>query len=109
MEEAPELLPESKFMISGFAVEGEMELLQNSKIENVEILKMATINFATFFNENYGRIKKGKDADFIIVKENPLINIKTLKNVVGVFYNNIYLSQEELESIKSKLLKESNP
>ena len=44
-----------------------MELLQNANLTNFEIFQMATANFSDFFKENYGVLKTGKDADFIIL------------------------------------------
>ncbi|WP_157505174.1 amidohydrolase family protein, partial [Flavobacterium tegetincola] len=68
-----------KYMVAGFSVLGEMELLKNKKLSNDEILKMTTSNFANLFNENYGILEVGKDADFIILNSNPLEDLQTLK------------------------------
>lgn len=93
----------SKYMSAGFNMLTEMELLKNGKLSNLEILQMATTNFADFFKENYGELKVGKDADFIILENNPLEDLKTLKNVKGVYYNQKYLDDNKLSLIKSAL------
>lgn len=93
----------SKYMSVGFNMLTEMELLKKAKLSNLEILRMATTNFADFFKENYGELKVGKDADFIIVENNPLEDLKTLKNVKGVYYNQKYLDDNKLSLIKSAL------
>lgn len=93
----------SKYMSAGFNMLTEMELLKNGKLSNLEILQMATTNFADFFKENYGELKVGKDADFIIVENNPLEDLNTLKNVKGVYYNQKFLDDNKLSLIKSAL------
>jgi len=95
----------SKFMIAGFSVLGEMELLKNTNLSNYEILKMATVNFATFFKENYGIIEAGKDADFILLDSNPLEDLKALKSVQGVYYNQHFLDKNALNTMREDILK----
>ena len=95
----------SKYMIAGFSVLGEMELLKNAQLSNFEILKMTTVNFADFFNENYGTIEVGKDADFILLEGNPLESFSALKNVQGVYFNQQFLSPDMLNEMKQSLLK----
>lgn len=95
----------SKYMIAGFSVLSEMELLKNTQLSNFEILKMTTANFADFFNENYGTIEVGKDADFILLEGNPLESFSALKNVKGVYFNQQFLSADMLNEMKQSLLK----
>lgn len=94
----------SKYMISGFGMLGEMKLLKNADLSNLEILKMATINFSDFYNENYGTIEIGKDADFIVLSQNPIDNLNALKKVEGVFLNNNFLDKEVLNSLSKSVL-----
>ena len=95
----------SKYMIAGFSVLGEMQLLKNANLSNYEILKMATVNFSNFFNENYGTIEVGKNADFILLNNNPLDDLNTLKNVQGVYYNYHFLDKKALDAMRSSVLK----
>ena len=98
----------SKYMMTGFNMINEMELLKNANLSNFEILKMATVNFATFHKEYNGVIKVNKPADFIILDQNPLEDLQTLKNIKGVFYNYNYLDSKTLEDMKKKLLDASS-
>lgn len=95
----------SKYMIYGFDMVGEMELLKHAKLSNYDILKMATTNFATFFKENYGTIEVGKDADFILLSTNPLEDLNALRNIEGLYFNSQFLNSEKLEEMRSELLK----
>lgn len=97
----------SKYMVSGFDMVGEMELLKNAELSNYNILRMPTVNFATFFKENHGTIGVGKDADFILLSSNPLEDLNALKKIEGVYFNNQFLSQEKLAAMRSRLLEAS--
>lgn len=94
----------SKYMVAGFSVLGEIELLKNSKLSNYEILKMATTNFAAFFKEDYGTIEEGKNADFILLNQNPLEDLRALKKVEGLYYNGQFLDAKNLEGLRLNLL-----
>jgi len=94
----------SKYMVAGFGVVGEMELLKNAELSNFEILKMATVNFSDLFKEDYGTIEEGKEADFILLNDNPLENINTLKTIEGVFFNENYLSKDALNKLSESIL-----
>lgn len=82
----------------------EMKLYQKAGLNNFEILKTATTNFAELFKGNYGIIEKGKDADFILMDKNPLENLKALEQIKGVFTNNQYLDANKLKSIGASIL-----
>lgn len=94
----------SKYMLTGCNMLDEMELLKNANLTNFEILQMATVNFAEFFNEDYGILAVNKPADFIVIDNNPLEDLQALKNIKGIFFNNNYLNSKFLEDIKKKLL-----
>lgn len=94
----------SKYMVTGFGMLGEMKLLKNADLSNFEILKMATVNYADFFSEEYGTIEKGKVADFILIKDNPLKNLEALKSIEGVYYNQNYLNKDTLTKLSNSIL-----
>lgn len=94
----------SKYMVPGFGMLGEMKLLKNSELSNFDILQMATVNFADFFKEDYGTIEDGKEADFIILNDNPLKNINILKTIEGVFFNKNYLDKDALNDLSKSIL-----
>ena len=94
----------SKYMIAGFNMITEMELLKKAQLTNFEILQMATSNFAVFFKGNYGLLSVGRDADFIILNENPLEELNTLTDIQGLFFNEKYLNNSDIKNIKNRLL-----
>ncbi|WP_430615469.1 amidohydrolase family protein [Flavobacterium sp. JP2137] len=93
----------SAFLVPGFGVLEEMKLYQKAGLSNWAILKAATTNFAALYKENYGSIEVGKDADFMLLIENPLENLSALQNIEGVFYNQLYLNREQLNDIAQSI------
>lgn len=66
---------------------------------------MATQNFADLFHENYGSLSVGKDADFIVLENNPLEDLATLKKVKAVYFNQKYMDTDLLTKMKTDLQK----
>jgi len=94
----------SKYMVTGFGMLGEMKLLKNAKLSNFEILKMATVNYADFFNENFGTIEVNAEADFILLNTNPLESIESLKNIEAIYFNNNYLDKDDIKKLSESIL-----
>jgi imidazolonepropionase-like amidohydrolase len=78
---------------TGWAYQREMELLVDSGLSPAEVIHAATLQNARFFriNDRLGSIEKGKQADLILVKGNPLKNISDTRNVVKVMLNGIWV------------------
>ena len=68
------------FQLYGFAYPRELELLREAGFHPLEIIRAATLNGAELLNmENQiGSVEVGKLADFVIIEENPLQNLKVL-------------------------------
>ena len=83
-----------------------MHILNNSGIPAADVIRIATINGARALqiDKEYGSITKGKFGDLMIVKGNPLEDIKNTRNVKKVVRaGTVYDSKELLESVKGKL------
>ena len=78
----------------GWAFQREMELLVESGISNSEVIVAATMENARFFriDDRLGSIEKGKIADMILVKGNPLKNIRDARNIVKVMLNGNWIN-----------------
>ncbi|MBT8223171.1 MAG: amidohydrolase family protein, partial [Eudoraea sp.] len=68
------------FQLYGFAYIREMELLREAGFHPLEIIKAATLNGAEALGmaDQIGTVAAGKLADFVLVEENPLENLKVL-------------------------------
>ncbi|MDA8871219.1 amidohydrolase family protein [Flavobacteriaceae bacterium] len=68
------------FQLYGFAYIRELELLREAGFHPLEVIRAATLNGAEALgiDKQTGSIEIGKDADFVIIEENPLQNMKVL-------------------------------
>jgi len=68
------------YQLYGFAYIRELELLREAGFHPLEVIRSATLNGAEALGmaDRIGSIKIGKLADFVIVEENPLANLKVL-------------------------------
>ncbi|MES3018114.1 MAG: amidohydrolase family protein [Bacteroidota bacterium] len=77
----------------GWAYQREMELWVESGISPAEVIVAATLENARFFriDDQLGSIEKGKLADLVLVKGNPLDDIKATRNIVKVMINGVWV------------------
>lgn len=68
------------WQLYGFAYIRELELLREAGFHPMEVIRSATLNGAEALgvDDQIGTIEVGKLADFVIVEENPLQNLKVL-------------------------------
>lgn len=68
------------YQLYGFAYIRELELLREAGFHPLEVIRSATLNGAEAlgWDSKIGSIQIGKLADFVIVEENPLENLKVL-------------------------------
>lgn len=68
------------FQLYGFAYIRELELLREAGFHPLEVIMAATLNGAEALgaSDKLGSVEIGKLADFVIVEENPLENLKVL-------------------------------
>lgn len=68
------------FQLYGFAYIRELELLREAGLHPIEVIMAATLNGAEALGmeDKIGSVEVGKLADFVIVEENPLANLKVL-------------------------------
>ena len=68
------------FKLFGFAYIRELELLQEAGFHPLEVIQAATLNGAELLgmSEQIGAITRGRQADIVLVKGNPVANFKLL-------------------------------
>jgi len=68
------------YQLYGFAYIRELELLREAGFHPLEVIRSATLNGAEAlgWDDKIGSVQIGKLADFVIVEENPLVNLKVL-------------------------------
>jgi imidazolonepropionase-like amidohydrolase len=79
----------------GWAYQREMELLVESGLSPAEVIVASTMENARFFrvDKRLGSIEKGKIADLVLVKGDPLKDIRAMRNVVRVMLNGAWVHQ----------------
>jgi len=68
------------YQLYGFAYVRELELLREAGFHPLEVIRAATLDGAEALGwaDKIGSVQIGKLADFVIVEENPLVNLKVL-------------------------------
>jgi len=91
-------------IVPGFSAHEELRILTENGLTPFEALKTATVNAGKVIyeitgNNNFGTIEKGKRADLVLVRENPMESIDALENIEGVMVNGTWLSKEVLKAL----------
>lgn len=98
-------------MLAGFAYHRELMAMVYAGISAADVLKAATINGARALgiDEQLGTIEAGKLADLVIVRGNPLEDIKTARDVDTVIRNGEIFDAGELLSRAKDQIGPSGP
>lgn len=93
------------FNVPGFSIHHEIELMSKAGMSNYEILKTGSVNPARYFGEEgeWGVIKAGASADFVLVKGNPLEDLSTLKQPFMVVMKGKVYDRNELKKQLEKI------
>tara|TARA_R110002020_G_scaffold97701_8_gene232978 strand:- start:8419 stop:9687 length:1269 start_codon:yes stop_codon:yes gene_type:complete len=93
------------FNVPGFSIHHEIELMSEAGMSNYEILKTGSVNPAKYFGKEgqWGIIKVGASADFVLVKNNPLKDLTTLKEPFMVVMKGKVYDQKELKMQLEKI------
>lgn len=88
-------------LIVGFSLHKEFELLQQSGLKPFDILLASTVNAARYLNiySTEGTIAAGKNANLVLLKKNPLRDIKNTKSIQGVMLKGKWISRIELDQM----------
>lgn len=84
--------------ITGFAVHDEMEAMHKVGLSNFDILNGATVLSARYLKRQAvaGTISVGKNAEFILLSENPLNDLKNTRDLQGVMLKGHWLDKKML-------------
>lgn len=79
----------------------ELEIFQEAGLTPLQILQSATINGAKYFSvtEKTASIGIGKKADLVLLDQNPLNDVKALRQVRAVMLNGNYLNRQTLDTM----------
>jgi imidazolonepropionase-like amidohydrolase len=86
--------------VPGFSVHEELEFLVLAGLTPLQALQSGTINTARFFGDKErGLVSKDMLADFVLLSDNPLINISATRNILGVMRGGHWYSRSALDKL----------
>lgn len=93
------------FVVPGFSVHDELEEFTKAGLSPLIALQAATINSANFLglSNDFGTVEVGRYADFIVLNNNPLLDIKHSRNIEMVFYNGRQFDRADINKVKDDL------
>jgi hypothetical protein len=96
-------------MIPGIAFHLELELLRDAGLTPYEVLHAATVAPAELLGrtEEFGTIKVGTRADLLLVSSNPLEDLSTVLEPLGVGVAGHWFSREQLDNLLQGLTAQS--
>ena len=92
-------------VIPGISLHLELQRFVAAGFTPLEALQTATLNPAKFYGrtKDFGTVEQGRIADLVLLRENPLTNIANTRTVTAVIADGRYISQKQLNEMKTKL------
>ena len=92
------------FVYPALSLHQELEIFQEAGIKPADILKTAIINGPKFLGKTaqFGGIEAGKEADLVLLNQNPLLNIKATQDIFAVVNNGTYYNRKTLDEMLQK-------
>jgi len=89
------------YVYPGFSLHEELEIMAGAGLTPFEVLKTCIYNAAVCLEniDTYGTIEENKTTDLVLLKANPLEDIKNTRRIAGVIKSGIYYSRKELDDI----------
>jgi imidazolonepropionase-like amidohydrolase len=83
-------------LVPGASIHHELEILVESGIPPLEVIKIATNNGATALGveNDVGTVESGKQADMVILSENPLNDIRNTRKIETVIVDGQFIDSK---------------
>lgn len=91
--------------IPGYSLHQEFHELAKAGLTPLDILQMTTLNGAKYLQReaSMGTVEEGKNADLVLLDDNPIADAAHLDGVAGVFLNGRHFPKAALEQMKRDL------
>lgn len=88
------------WVVPGFAIHQELDLLVRAGLTPYEALRTGTINPAQYLEQEatFGTVHVGRRADLLLLESNPLDDVAHVQDRVGVMVRGDWISESELQS-----------
>ena len=92
------------WIVPGRSLHREFDLLSRAGLPPLRILRMATLDPATFLGReaSMGTVEAGKAADLVLLDGDPIADVANLHKVAGVFRAGRYLDRAALDAIEAR-------
>jgi imidazolonepropionase-like amidohydrolase len=92
-------------VLPGISLHLELQRFVAAGFTPLQALQTATLNPAKFYNKlnDYGTVQPGHIADLVLLAANPLDDIANTRKITAVITDGRYLSQQDLEQLRTKL------
>jgi hypothetical protein len=93
------------FVVPGFSVHEELELLVQAGLTPYQALRSATRNPAEFLGATgeFGSVAAGRRADLLLLGGNPLIDVRQVANIHGVMARGRWIGPAELAGLLAQV------
>ena len=90
--------------VPGAVLHAELELLQEAGVPTAEVLRMATLNPARYLGaaDSLGSVSAGRVADLVVLRANPLEDVRNVTGIELVMTRGHLLRQPALDSLTSR-------
>ena len=88
------------FNVPGFSIHHELQAMAKAGLTPFEAIATGTSAPAEFYGQDHlwGSIAPGRSADFIVLRDDPLLDIGNTRSIEAVMVRGRYLSREELDA-----------
>lgn len=99
------------FMAEGFTLHREIEALVRAGLTPYHALRVPTVAPAAFLNASseWGSIEPGKRADLVLLRANPLVDIRNTTAIQGTMVGGRWLDRAELDAMLERAARQLNP
>lgn len=97
----------TEIVLPGFSIHDELYNLVEAGLTPYEAIKAGTYNAAEFLNilDVAGTVEENKNADLILLSENPLEDITNMKKIEGVMIMGRWISKSEIDDMLNSRLR----
>ena len=90
--------------IPGFSLHQEFDLLAQCGLSPLDVLQLTTLNGAEFLGResSAGHVAVGKDANLVVLEENPMKSVQHLHGIHAVVRDGVYYGTGALDAMKQK-------
>ena len=88
------------FNVPGFSLHAEIDNLLAAGLTTYEVLQSGTVNTAEFLDAEteFGRVAPGLSADLLLVENDPMTDVGTLRRPLGVMLRGRWLDRETIDA-----------